>query len=87
VGSGLVADGHAATEYAECLAKSRVLQALDRPEFDLLESLLWTPADGYWLLDRHLDRMADAADYFGFPWDRAEVAYRFDHAATWAGHL
>ena len=33
--------------------------------FDLLESLLWTPDDGYFLLDRHLDRLSRSAEFFG----------------------
>jgi para-aminobenzoate synthetase/4-amino-4-deoxychorismate lyase len=42
---------------------------LDRPidAFDLLETLRWDPVDGYALLDRHLQRLRDSAQYFGYP--------------------
>lgn len=66
VGSGIVWDSDAAEEYEECRLKSRVLVA-HRPQFDLLESLLWTPDAGYFLLGYHLERLADSADYFGIP--------------------
>ena len=70
VGGGIVWDSDAADEYRECEIKTRVLTS--QPiEFDLLEALLWTPADGYFLLDRHTARLQDSADYFGFQFDRA----------------
>lgn len=72
VGGGIVWDSDAESEWDECLAKSRVLRTV-RPSFSLLESLLWTPADGYALLERHLDRLRDSARYFGRPLDLAVV--------------
>jgi para-aminobenzoate synthetase/4-amino-4-deoxychorismate lyase len=35
------------------------------PGFNLLESLLWTPDDGYFLLERHVARLMRSAAYFG----------------------
>lgn len=37
----------------------------EKLQFDLLESLLWTPDDGYFLLGRHMARLLRSADYFG----------------------
>lgn len=37
----------------------------EKPPFELLESLLWTPEDGYFLLERHIARLLRSADYFG----------------------
>ncbi|NJM59864.1 MAG: hypothetical protein HC849_06150 [Oscillatoriales cyanobacterium RU_3_3] len=37
-----------------------------QPKFELLESLLWEPGSGYFLLDRHLARLERSADYFKF---------------------
>jgi para-aminobenzoate synthetase/4-amino-4-deoxychorismate lyase len=34
--------------------------------FELLETMRWTPEEGFFLLDRHLRRLADSARYFGF---------------------
>jgi para-aminobenzoate synthetase/4-amino-4-deoxychorismate lyase len=72
VGSGIVWDSQAAEEYAECHLKSRVL--VQRwPSFDLLESLLWTPEEGFFLLDLHLQRLAESAEYFGYPFEEKSI--------------
>jgi para-aminobenzoate synthetase/4-amino-4-deoxychorismate lyase len=44
--------------------------------FSLIETMLWDgcePFGNYPLLDLHLDRLTDSAEYFDFPCDRAEV--------------
>ena len=45
--------------------------------FELYESLLWEPGSGYFLLERHLARLAGSAAHFGFrldlPYVRAEL--------------
>ena len=66
VGGGVVWDSTSADEYSEALLKARVLTESPRP-FDLLETLLWTPGEGFFLREKHRARMADSADYFGFP--------------------
>lgn len=81
VGSGVVWDSEAEAEYAECQLKARVLHTR-RPRFDLLESLRWTPEAGYWLLERHLGRLAEAAVYFGVPLTLAEVRARLTALAA-----
>jgi para-aminobenzoate synthetase / 4-amino-4-deoxychorismate lyase len=35
--------------------------------FDLLETLRWTPDEGFFLLERHLERLQNSAQFFGFP--------------------
>jgi para-aminobenzoate synthetase/4-amino-4-deoxychorismate lyase len=77
VGGGIVWDSDAADEYRECEIKTRVLTS-PPIEFDLLEALLWTPAEGYFLLDRHTARLQDSAEYFGFRFDRAEWLDRLE---------
>lgn len=74
VGGGIVWDSDADEEHAECVTKARVLSSrVEDREFELLETLLW--ADGeYFLLDYHLDRLGDSADYFDFAFDRGAVA-------------
>jgi para-aminobenzoate synthetase/4-amino-4-deoxychorismate lyase len=49
--------------------------------FVLLEALLWEPDAGYFLLDRHLRRLAGAARRFGVPLDEAQVAAELQAAA------
>lgn len=64
VGSGIVWDSVAEDEYDECVTKAKILSE-PVPEFDLLETMLWEPDDGYLILDRHFERLAGAAEYFG----------------------
>ena len=66
VGSGVVWDSTADAEYDECLLKAGVLGRTP-VRFELLETLLWSPADGYVLLEPHIQRLADSAEYFGVP--------------------
>ncbi|HQU36495.1 MAG TPA: aminodeoxychorismate synthase component I, partial [Anaerolineales bacterium] len=66
VGGGIVWDSESGDEYAEALLKARVLTE-SPPQFSLLETLLWTPEDGFFLHDKHIARLLDSAEYFGFP--------------------
>jgi para-aminobenzoate synthetase/4-amino-4-deoxychorismate lyase len=72
VGSGVVWDSEQVAEYEECLTKAQVLFA-PRPAFELLETLLWRRGRGYFLLEAHLKRLRDSADYFGFAVDADAV--------------
>lgn len=65
VGGGITWSSEALSEYAECAAKAAVLTHAG-PEFELLESLLWDPEKGYFLLDHHLERLRDSSVYFDF---------------------
>jgi para-aminobenzoate synthetase/4-amino-4-deoxychorismate lyase len=51
-------------------------------DFSLLESLRWTSRDGYFLIDRHLDRLRDSAEYFSFPLDLPSVRQRLEDFAA-----
>lgn len=84
VGGGIVWDSNAADEYQECLVKSAVLTAR-RPRFDLLETILWEGADGYFLLDEHMERLASSAAYFGFRIDVIKIRNRLIEAVEAAG--
>lgn len=68
VGGGIVWDSSPAEEYEECLLKARALTA-SVPRFELLETILWETDGGYFLLDRHLGRLARSARHFGYPVD------------------
>ena len=74
VGGGIVWDSDTDDEYKECLTKARVLDGQSHIDsFELLETLLWTPTHGYFLLEQHLSRMSGSADYFDFEFNRSEV--------------
>ncbi len=81
IGSGVVFDSDAASEYDECRLKARFLTAAE-PPFALIETLKWQRGAGYALLDRHLDRLAASAAHFAIPCARAEVAARLTAAAA-----
>jgi para-aminobenzoate synthetase/4-amino-4-deoxychorismate lyase len=66
VGSGVVWDSEADSEFEECWLKAQVITR-PAPPFQLLESMLWTPEAGIALLDRHLARLCASADTFHFP--------------------
>jgi len=72
VGGGITADSTAEAEWEETRIKSLVCRSR-RPEFSLLETLLWTPEEGYVYLAEHLRRLAGSADYFSYPCMIAEV--------------
>ncbi|HBT82054.1 MAG TPA: aminodeoxychorismate synthase, component I [Desulfuromonas sp.] len=81
VGAGITADSQATDEYAECLAKGRILTQ-GVPPFDLLASLRWDPQVGYTLLVRHLQRLAASARYFDRPCDTTAVRRALQEAAA-----
>jgi len=78
VGGGIVWDSTSADEYAEALLKARVLTE-ETPRFSLLETMLWTPEEGFFLREKHIARLLDSADYFDFPvWSRYGGGGRVD---------
>ena len=69
-------DSTSADEYSEALLKARVVTNPPQKEFSLFETLLWTPEDGYFLLNRHMTRMMDSAEYFGLTIENAEKSIK-----------
>ncbi len=80
-GGGIVWDSTARGEYDESLLKARLLTR-GMPEFSLLETLLWQPESGIFLLDEHLLRWRDSAVYFNFPLDLEQAHRRLLAAAA-----
>ncbi len=70
VGSGIVIDSNAAEEFRECALKAEFLTDSEEA-FSLIETVLWEGR--YPLLELHLDRLEDSADYFDFFCDRASI--------------
>jgi para-aminobenzoate synthetase/4-amino-4-deoxychorismate lyase len=81
VGGGIVWDSTSDAEYEECLLKARIVTDAT-PPFALLETLLWEPGKGYFLLEAHLARLAQSARYFGVPADFGAVRSRLSHLAA-----
>lgn len=72
VGGGITHSSQPEEEYQESLQKARFLNIQPR-EFELLESLLYESGPGFFLLQRHLRRLARSAAYFAFPYHQSEV--------------
>jgi para-aminobenzoate synthetase/4-amino-4-deoxychorismate lyase len=88
VGGGITWGSQPEAEWQECLDKAKILTRRI-PAFSLLETLLWTAEDGYFLLARHLERLEQSASYFGFKLDLPAVRLeleRFAAGLTQTGH-
>ena len=74
-GGGIVWDSTSQAEYEECLLKARIVTDAP-PGFSMLETLLWEPGKGYFLLEEHIERLADSSHYLGARADIAAVRER-----------
>ena len=72
VGGGIIWDSKPADEYEESLTKTKVLAPFPM-DFDLLETMLFEPLAGYTLLEYHLKRLVQSAEYFGFRIDTRKI--------------
>lgn len=81
VGSGITCDSSSDGEYEECLTKARML-AKQQPDFDLFETLRYEGKNGFFLIDRHIDRIEASARYFGFVFDRSSVLSVLEKAVS-----
>jgi para-aminobenzoate synthetase/4-amino-4-deoxychorismate lyase len=66
IGGGIVWDSSSNGEYEEALLKAQTLFKPDS-SFSLLETILWTSENGFFLREAHLARMFDSAMYFDIP--------------------
>ncbi|MBA4423689.1 MAG: aminodeoxychorismate synthase, component I [Syntrophus sp. (in: bacteria)] len=74
VGGGIVWDSTAQEEYEECLNKAKIiLDPISPRPFQLLETLLWTRDEGYFLESRHHERLRASALYFDYPYDDRRI--------------
>ena len=72
VGGGIVWDSVSWDEYEECTIKAKILHE-KQTEFSLLETILWSPGEGYFLFEYHLNRLHNSAVYFGFEPDMDSI--------------
>jgi para-aminobenzoate synthetase/4-amino-4-deoxychorismate lyase len=79
VGAGIVYDSEAKSEYRECQLKAGFLTGLGH-EFDLFETMLVSKDAGCHLLEAHLLRLANSAQYFGFICDLPHIHAAFETA-------
>lgn len=87
IGGGIVADSEAKSEYDEALLKLRFLSD-PAPPVTLIETIKWSPAEGFVLLGRHLARLLASAAYFDLPADAAEATTRLlAESASWTAPM
>jgi hypothetical protein len=70
VGSGITWSSDTDAEHHEVVAKTAVLHCSHR-EFELIETMPFEPGLGLHNVDRHLRRLSESAEYFGFRFDGA----------------
>jgi len=80
VGGGIVWDSVDRMEFEECQTKAKIITQRV-PDFALLETILWTLEQEYFLLPYHLSRLADSAVYFSFSVDIDAIRERLDSLA------
>lgn len=81
VGGGIVWDSTPEAEAAEWRTKAAIVLQPPQPEFSLLSTTRWTPGEGYFLLDRHLERLADSARYYDWEISLERVRQALDDYA------
>lgn len=87
IGGGIVADSEAQSEYEEALLKLRFLSD-PAPPVTLIETLKWSPEEGFVLLGRHLARLLASSAYFGLPANAAEATTRLlAESANWTAPM
>ncbi len=81
VGAGITSDSDAADEWAECLAKARVVRPAAVPaEAELLETMR-SDAGAIVRREGHVRRLLDSAALFGWPVERAALDVALDAVA------
>ena len=79
VGGGIVWDSKPSSEWEETRTKARVLSEPPEP-FDLMETILWNPEGGWFLLEYHLERLRASSSYFSFPLDLPGIQHKLSEA-------
>ncbi|WDR01822.1 aminodeoxychorismate synthase component I [Devosia algicola] len=72
IGGGIVADSILEAEYDEALLKMKFLTDPPVP-VALIETMRWDADEGYYLLDRHLDRLLASCRYFRIECQRQQL--------------
>lgn len=48
------------------------------PDFSLIETILWEPCCGFWLLPEHMSRLRQSAEYFRWQFDQDKLTAQLD---------
>ncbi len=72
VGGGVVADSEPESEWEEAALKSK-FTGHKRPDFSLIETMRFSPGEGIPLLEHHLRRLQESAEYFSRPLNCSKI--------------
>ena len=72
IGSGIVWNSDVQKEWDECHTKANILKK-NTKNFSLIETLLWQPDTHFYLLEEHLQRLKNSAEYFLFSIDPDQI--------------
>ena len=72
IGSGIVIDSDPYKEFEECKLKADFITK-KKTDFKLIETILWQPDKGYFLLKEHIDRLSSSCEYFNFKFDKKYI--------------
>jgi len=72
VGGGVVWDSTDQGEYEEAMLKAEII-AKPRPQFELKEAFRWNSQEGYFLVEKHLERLSKSAELFDFSYDQPMI--------------
>lgn len=86
VGGGITWDSTADGEYDEAWTKAKLLEVPQVP-YALLETMKWDDGE-FILLDRHLHRLLESAEFFRIPADKSLIIDRLEaHIASYANEI
>jgi len=81
IGGGIVYDSDQQNELNEALLKGKFL--IEKlPKLALIETILWDEATGYFLLDLHLERLKQSADFFCIPLDLRKLKIKLKNVIS-----
>ncbi len=81
IGGAVVHDSRASSEYDECLLKARYYDSARKP-LELVETLRYSPDEGFVRIGLHLSRMEQSAAVFGIIFDRRAAVDALEQAAA-----
>jgi para-aminobenzoate synthetase/4-amino-4-deoxychorismate lyase len=84
IGGGVTIDSDPHAEYEEAALKARILSH-GRSDFELIETMRWSPDTSWYWLDLHLDRLESSGRYFGVPVQRDSLVEQLNGEVDGAG--
>ncbi|MCF7873476.1 MAG: aminodeoxychorismate synthase component I [Candidatus Omnitrophica bacterium] len=81
VGGGILYDSNKEAEYKEALLKADFFTKLQKPP-QLIETILWSKDQGFWLLELHLRRLKESCQFFSFSFYPKKIKKKLKEEVT-----